>query len=79
MEDFVVEIVQKERHILRDLYAQNKKEHYLAYATIENFIQLIDQNQNEKHVKLFCLNGDFSDGTFIAIVSNAYFFSLFLG
>lgn len=72
MKDILVGIDRKDWITLRNLYKENSVAHYLAYATIENCIQLIERYPNVKHVNLFCLNGDFSDGTFIMIVSNSH-------
>ena len=71
MTDLLVEIKRKDWHTLRNLYSQNTDEHYIAYATIENCMRVVDQDPNVKHINLFCLNGDFNDGTFVMIVSTS--------
>lgn len=69
MSDLLVEIKRKDWHFLRNLYHQNSDEHYIAYTTIENCIRVVEQDPNVKHINLFCLNGDFNDGSFVMIVS----------
>lgn len=69
MENTLVKVDRNDWHILRNMYEKSGEEYYLTYAVIDNFIQLFEQDQNVKHVNLFCLNGDYSDGTFVMIVS----------
>lgn len=63
--DRSVEINRKDLHTLRQMYA---KKNYMTYTTIDNYIQWFEQNPNLKHIRFVCLNGDFSDGTFIVTV-----------
>lgn len=65
----LAEIGRKDLPILLNLYKRNDLKHYIAYTTIENYIRWIEQDVNDKNVKFFCLNGDFSDGTFVVTVS----------
>lgn len=58
---------------LKDLYTSDGSKSYSAYTTIDNYIQWFEQNPSLKHIKFYCLNGDYSDGTF-AIVVNTIFF-----
>lgn len=69
MIDHLVEIKRKDWQILRNLYSQNTDQHYIGYATIWNCMRVVDQDPNVKQINLFCLNGDFDDGTFVMIVS----------
>lgn len=69
MSDHLVEIDQKEWPKLRDLYKAKGSNRYVAYMTISNYIRWFEQDPNLKHIKFYSLNGDFSDGSFIVIVS----------
>lgn len=69
MSDSLVEIERKDLRTLKQLYAPDGIKSYIAYTTIDNYIRWFEQNSNIKHVKFFCLNGDFSDGTFVVTVS----------
>lgn len=73
MTDQLVEISPKNLPILRDLYEPDGKKSYIAYATICNYIRWIEKDSNIKHVKIYCLNGDYSDGTFVATVNRISF------
>uniref|UniRef100_A0A6M2DSQ1 Hipothetical protein n=1 Tax=Xenopsylla cheopis TaxID=163159 RepID=A0A6M2DSQ1_XENCH len=48
---------------LRDLFKSNWPRHVLPYLAIENFERL--KTTHLPSTKIFCLNGDWSDGTFI--------------
>lgn len=68
---------------LRDLYTPDKSRSYIAYTALENYIRWISIDPAVKHVTIYSLNGDFSDGTFAIIVNNRgisrqIFSSLFL-
>lgn len=69
MTDYLAEIDRKDWPKLRDLYTPNGIKSYVAFITIDNFIRWFEQDPNIKHVKFYCLNGDFSEGTFVIIVS----------
>lgn len=68
MPDHLVEIERKDLPNLLNLYTPDGYKSYVAYMTIENYIRWFAQDSNLKHVKVFCLNGDFSDGTFVVTV-----------
>lgn len=81
--DRLVEITRKDLEILKKLYALNANaQNYVSYTTIENYIRWFERESYLKHVKVYCLNGNISDGTFVIIVSflflNSFFF-LFSG
>lgn len=65
--DRLVEIKNKDLSILRHLYASNGLKNSVAYITFDNYIRWFDQDSDLKHITFFCLNGDFSDGTFVLI------------
>lgn len=71
MTDRLVEVARKDLPALKSLYNANGSKSYIAYTTIDNYIQWFQQDPDVKHIKVFCLNGDFSDGTFVITVSNA--------
>lgn len=69
MTDYLVEIAQKDWKNLKNLYIPDDSKSYIAYTTIDNYIRWFEQDPNVKHIKIFSLNGDFSDGTFVVTVN----------
>lgn len=69
MTDYLVEIAQKDWPSLKQIYFPDDPKKHVAYTTIDNYIRWFEQDPNVKHIKFFCLNGDYSDGTFVVIVS----------
>ncbi|XP_031628311.1 uncharacterized protein LOC116344072 [Contarinia nasturtii] len=61
----IVEIDRKDLQILKNLYTPDSSKNYTTYTTIANYIRWFEQDPNMNHIKFFCLNGDFSDGTFV--------------
>lgn len=68
MTDQLIEIDREKWPILQNLFKSNRSLGYLGYMTIGNYIGFFDQDPNVKHVKIYCLNGEFSDGTFVITV-----------
>lgn len=68
MSDYLVEIEKINWPILKELYTPDGEKSYTAFTTIDNYIRWFEEDSNVKHVKFFCLNGDFSDGTFVVTV-----------
>lgn len=68
MVDRLVEIERKDWPVLKELYKPDGKKSYVAYITIDTYIRWFEQDPELKHVTFFCLNGDFSDGTFVVTV-----------
>lgn len=68
MTDQLIEIGREKLPILQNLFKSNGSLGYLGYMTIGNYIGFFDQDPNVKHVKIYCLNGEFSDGTFVITV-----------
>lgn len=64
----LVEINKPKLYYLRHLFAQQNKVKNVACSMIDNFIRIKNKDPN-KGVKLYCLNGDISDGTFLMTVS----------
>lgn len=74
MTNRLVEICRKDLPILKNLYSPNGvKNSFLAYLVIDNYIRWFKENSNLKHVKFFCLNGNFSDGTFVITVRMTFY------
>lgn len=69
MQDRLVRINPEDLELLKNLYEGCDVQSYVSYMTIKNHIQWIEVNQKSKEVNFFALNGDFTDGTFIVIVS----------
>lgn len=71
LKNFLLEIPSENWIDLRDMYAGNWPENYSTYFAIENAIKLKEQDHENfsKEVQMFSLNGDWSDGTFILLVS----------
>lgn len=69
MTNELIEIHRKDLLKLRHLYKSNGINGYFGYMTLNNYIQWFEQDPNIKHVKVFSLNGQFSDGTFVLTVS----------
>lgn len=66
--DNLVEINRSDLPKLRDLYLINWPENMEGYYTVDNFIRWLEKKSTIKHLTFYCLNGDWSDGTFVAIV-----------
>lgn len=69
MADTLVEINRNELPILQNLFKSNELKSSIAYMTLGNYIGFFQQDPFVKHVKVYCLNGDFSDGTFVITVN----------
>lgn len=72
MADRLVEIDQKDWQNLKNLYKPDGSKSYIAFTAIDNYIRWFQQNPSFKTIKFFCLNGDFSDGTFVVTVNFIY-------
>lgn len=75
MTDRLTEIAVGDLPRLRDLYKPeaNIKKSYTGFTTLETYIDWFTQDPNLQNVKLYCLNDDFSDGTFVSTVSVLFF------
>lgn len=67
--DFISEISKTDLPKLRDLYLRDWPENVIGYYTVNNFIRWLEKEPNIVNLKFYCLNGDFSDGTFAFVVS----------
>lgn len=70
MTDRLVEVDRKDLPKLKELYTPDGSKSYIAYTTIDNYIRWFEQNPNVKHINIFCLNGNFDDGTFVVTVTS---------
>lgn len=68
MVDKLTEIDRKDLLLLKTLYIPDGSKNYTAFTTIDNYIRWFEQDPNVKHIKFFCLNDDFTDGTFVVTV-----------
>lgn len=61
-----LEILPREfRENLQNIYLYEWPKHAFGYYTIHNYIKLCERyNEFENSSKLYCLNGDWADGTF---------------
>lgn len=71
MKDRLVEVSPKDWPNLCELYQSSGSQKYIAYCTLEYYVRRLDKDPSVKYVKLYCLNGDFSDGTFAVTVSDS--------
>lgn len=65
-------LVKIERHdwpALRDLFAPNSPTTFVPHNLVDNFIRWTDEQPDFPSLIFYSLNGDWSDGTFTAIVS----------
>lgn len=69
MTDRLVEINHKDLLVLQNLYKLNGSDTDIGYMTLANYITIFNKDPNVKHIKVYCLNGDFSDGTFVITVN----------
>lgn len=68
MSEKLLKIDRKNWIKLRDLYSPNDPKTLLGHCVVENYIQWFEKNPNCQNIVFYCLNGDWSDGTFVAIV-----------
>lgn len=64
--DQLTEINRRDLPLLRNLYEPDGS---IAYTTIDTYIQWIQQDPHIEHLHFYCLNDDFSRGTFVVTVS----------
>lgn len=64
----LVEIERENWLKLRDLYSAQDPNTFLGYCSVDNYIRWFEKDPNIQNVVFYCLNDDWSDGTFVAIV-----------
>lgn len=69
MSDNLVEIERHKWPLLRDLYAPHSPVTFIGHNLVANFIRWTKQDPDIANIALYCLNEDWSDGTFAATVS----------
>ena len=70
MSDALLTIPSTEWPHLRDLYLVNWPENCYGFYTIDNYVKWMEKGANLGKYQIYCLNGDWSDGTFIIEVSD---------
>lgn len=63
--------------ILKDLYLKNWPKEIHNYMFIENYLRLKNKNP-DLNIEIYCPNGNWSDGTFVAIIAVSIYINLFL-
>lgn len=75
MTNRLIEIDRIDLPCLQSHYSRNgENKTFLAYLVIDNYIRWFKDYPNIEGVKFFCLNGNFSDGTFVVTVRIPFFF-----
>lgn len=69
----LVEIPRAEWYSLRDLYKVDWPKNLVGFYTVDNFIKWTEKDPNIKNLKAFSLDGDYTDGTFLFVVSIFFF------
>lgn len=76
MANNLVEVRREDLPILRNMYKSKGSKGYIGYMTLGNYISWFEQDPNVRHIKVFCLNGDFADGAFVVTVNMSINFLL---
>lgn len=77
MADKLIEIESENWPILRDLYDVNDANTYYGHCTIDNYIRWLEKEPHERDWNIYSLNGDWSDGTYLVVVSHfRYYYHL---
>lgn len=66
--DELVEIPPVEWQSLQELFKVNWPANVVAFYTIQNYINWFKKEPNLPNIKIYSLNGDWSDGTYIIVV-----------
>lgn len=69
----LVEIDRAELPQLRDMYLADWPENMLGYYTVDNFIRCFEKDPEIKSLVFYCLDGDWSDGSFAVIVNHLHY------
>lgn len=69
MVDQLVEVPRSDWQTLRDLYNVDREVNFHGYAVVEVMRRWIDLQTSNEHLQILSLNGDWTDGTFVAFVS----------
>ncbi|XP_063697440.1 uncharacterized protein LOC134828395 [Culicoides brevitarsis] len=63
----LVEIPSNNWVSLRDLFLTNWPNDHVGYYLVDNYVKWVEKDPNIKNLAFYCLNGDWSDGTFVVI------------
>lgn len=69
MENRLVKIETEKWTSLKSLYLPETAETILGLTTISNYIRWMQQDRHIDNLAIYSLNGDWSDGTFVVVVS----------
>lgn len=72
MQDKICEISPSDWPELRDIYLPDWPKNIYAYNLLDNYLNWIKRDPKIKNLKIYSLNGDWRDGTFVVIVSNSF-------
>lgn len=72
MEDQAVKIDSKNWSEIRKLYLPETAETILGLSTLSNYIRWNEREAPISNLTIYCLNGDWSDGTFVVLVSLSF-------
>lgn len=67
MTDHLVGIERKHWQTLRDFYSPKSPETYLSYSLLDYYIRWSEREPESVDIVFYSLNGDWSDGSFVAI------------
>lgn len=67
MADKLVEIKPEHWQMLRDIFQPIDSMNYLSRCLLDYYIRWLEQDSNSLDIVLYSLNGDWSDGTFLAV------------
>lgn len=70
--DILQKVRDEDLKSLMKLYLTNWPKYIHNYIFIENYFKLKEKNLQIK-IEIFCPNGDWSDGTFVAIIAVSYY------
>lgn len=73
--DQLTEINRDDLPKLRDLYSPDTRRSYNAYVALDTYIKWLERDSNVTHLKIYCLNGDYSHGSFVSIVKVSVYFT----
>lgn len=73
MQDKICEVPPTQWVELRDMFAADWPRNIYAYNLLENYLQWRERDPKIKNLKVYSLNGDWSDGTFVVVVSSPFF------
>lgn len=68
-QNFLVEIPIESLPTLRDKFLVEWPKHIIAFSLIDNFVSRFERNPKSiGNVKFYCLNGNWENGTFVAVM-----------